>query len=123
MNKRILLADDDESVRSMQKILLARSLGQEYKIEEFKDGGSLKNRLERDVGDVVLVVTDNEMPGANGSEIIAEYARKYKFPFVLVYGGVKSIGEQAVEDGAFRYLIKPFDNKSYLEMVQMALGR
>lgn len=120
MNKRILLADDTESIIEIQKDLLRRFSG--YEIEAFSDGASLKGRLERDVGDVVLVVTDNEMPGANGSKIIAEYARKYKFPFVLVYGGVEEIGEQAVENGAFGYLTKPFGFLEYTELIGKALG-
>ena len=119
MNKKILLADDTEILRDFQRTILKKFPG--YEIEEFEDGSSLKSRLEGKVEDVSLVVTDNEMPGVNGSEIISEYAKKSKFPFVLVYGGGEEIGEQAIKNGAFRYLMKPFEMGQYVELIREAL--
>ncbi|MBI4116656.1 response regulator [Candidatus Pacearchaeota archaeon] len=119
MRNTILLADDTEIIRELQRTILGRF--SEYEIEEFSNGNSLRNRLEGKIEDVSLVVTDNDMPGSKGSEIIAEYAGKSKFPFVLIYGGDEEIGEQAVRDGAFGYLRKPFEMRQYAELIRKAL--
>ena len=58
---------------------------------------------------VSLVIIDNQIPCCEGSRIINSYARREGFvgvPFVLLYGGSEEIGEQAVKDGAFGYVLK-----------------
>ena len=115
-----MFADDDEIVRKLQQRIFQTKFP-EYALEQFEDGTSLKNCLEGEVGDVALVVTDNEMLGISGTEIIRQYARVKSFPFILVYGGEMKIGEQAVKDGAFGFLQKPFQPDKYRDMVNMAL--
>ena len=115
---RILLAEDNHDVRYVEALTLERSFP-DYITEQFKDGGSLVKRLEMDVSDVALIVTDNQMPVMEGNEIIRNYAPKLKgVPFVLVYGGEEEIGERAVREGAFGYMLKP---KFDLELLKKAL--
>ncbi|HEA46308.1 MAG TPA: response regulator, partial [Candidatus Pacearchaeota archaeon] len=63
----ILVADDDPSLIKTTEMLIDMGFPG-FKIEPFEDGTSLEERLNQDVSDVRLVITDNTMPGPNGSE-------------------------------------------------------
>ena len=125
MNKNlIIIADDTEPLRRLQKRILQKF--SEFKIEEFDSGTSLRNRLEDNVDSIALVITDNDMPGMKGSEIIREYSKRQGFeeiPFILHYAGDEQIGKQAVIDGAFDYLMKPGNVSDYTRLIERALSR
>jgi len=107
--KTIIFADDDKSIREMMEIFTSTFFSN-YNFESFEDGTSLEKRLEGDIKDVCAIITDNQMPGVYGSEIIEKFSRMEKFkdiPFILSYGGEKFIGEKAINDGAVAYLLKP----------------
>ena len=124
MNKNlIIIADDTEPLRRLQKRILQKF--SEFKIEEFDSGTSLRNRLEDNVDSIALVITDNDMPGMKGSEIIREYSKRQGFeeiPFILHYAGDEQIGKQAVIDGAFDYLMKPGNVSDYTRLIERALS-
>ncbi|MBU2104549.1 MAG: response regulator [Nanoarchaeota archaeon] len=107
MEKTIYIADDDSSIRKLTGDVLGRFFP-EYEREFFEDGVSLLRRLE-ETDKPSLIITDNEMPGVTGSEIIEGYARK--IPFILIYGGDEKIGKKAVADGACGYFLKPYNIK------------
>lgn len=116
----ILYAEDNDSIRSACERMI-RAILPDFVPQIFEDGTSLEERLKEDVSDVRLVITDDTMPGISGSDIIRGYAKKEGFeqiPFILVYGGEESIGEKAVKNGAFAYVIKP---TSFLEEAKRAL--
>jgi CheY-like chemotaxis protein len=72
---KILIADDKEPQRELVSEFIG-ILFPEYKLEVFEEGESLKNRLEGLVGketNVKLVLTDNQMPGYEGSKLIEKY--------------------------------------------------
>lgn len=119
----ILYAEDDE-LRIPVRALLERSFS-DFSVETFENGTSLEERLQRGIEDVRAVITDNNMPGINGSEIIRNYAQQEQFkhlPFILFYGGDASVGKELVErHGAFAYLIKPFGIKNLIATVEEAL--
>lgn len=121
--EKILLADDDSSNINLFEAIIKSNFS-DYEIQAFPDGASLVERLERDVNDVRLILTDNSMPGFTGSEIIEKYARMPKFegiPFGLCYGGDEEIGKKAVEDGAYCYIEKPIDLEEYIGVIRGAL--
>ena len=78
MADKILYADDKESLRDFLGTLLEMSFP-ELDREAFKDGSSLEKRLNESLEGVRLVITDNDMPGIKGSEIIIAYAEKPEF--------------------------------------------
>ena len=121
----ILVADDDPSLIKTTEMLIDMGFPG-FKIEPFEDGTSLEERLNQDVSDVRLVITDNTMPGPNGSEIIKSYAgRLEQIPFILHYSPMEippgAIGEEAVRNGAFGYLIKTGEIDPFLDLVGRAL--
>ncbi len=104
----ILYAEDNDGTRELLSEILEEEFIN-YKIESKSSGTQLEKRLEKNVSDVALVITDNFMPGIDGSCIIEKYSRKKEFeeiPFILLYGGAEEIGKKAVENGAFGYLLK-----------------
>ena len=122
MKKRILIADDDENLREINSAIVNR-LFPNYETEVFVDGTSLRSRLEQTLEEVELVITDNDMPGINGSEIITQYAKKLNLPFILAYGGDESIGKDALADGAFDYILKPYSIADFKEKIKKAISR
>jgi len=123
--RKILIADDDEENRELVNVF-TKKLFPEYELELFEEGASLRKRLEGLVGkenNVKLVLTDNQMPGYEGSELIKEYSRKINFPMILIYGGFNGIGKQAVENGAYGFLQKPFGLDEFKKMAESALEK
>jgi len=109
--KTILFADDKKSMREMMEIFIS-TFFPTYNFKSFENGTSLEKKLEEDIKDVCAIITDNNMPGIDGIEIIKKFSRIKKFkdiPFILIYGGEKFIGEKAINNGAVAYLLKPFD--------------
>jgi len=122
---KILCAEDYKPLRDYIKISLEEGFP-DFHIEIHKDGNSLKNRLEQDVSDVALVVTDNKMPGYSGLSIIRDYARREnlkEIPFILFYGDDERLGKQAVEEGAFGYVLKGADLEELIKTIKKALNQ
>lgn len=117
-NNKILYAEDNRNVRDIVQFTLNK-----YNLDVYEDGNSLDKRLEQGSDGISIVITDNQMPGPNGSMIIEKYANKEGFkgkvPFVLFYGGEKEIGEEAIKNGAAAYLLKghntPVDLKNLID--------
>ena|SRR3989344_8808586 len=122
--KTILYAEDTDYVRKIFTRCLSGNFP-DNPLEIFQDGSSLERRLGGDLGNVGLVITDNEMPGRTGSQIIREYARREEFrriPFVLLYAGDPLIGEVAVKNGAFAYAEKLSGMDNIITTIKRALG-
>jgi DNA-binding NtrC family response regulator len=121
---KILFADDDYAPRLIFGTLLRNNFS-DFDIEEFKDGTSLEKRLNENIEGVKVVITDNSMPGINGSEIITKYAKKPGYEnvnFILLYFGANAIGDVAKKEyGAFDYISKGSDRDIFLGTVRKAL--
>ena len=108
--KTILYAEDYERLRKKFEELLRRNFPEDqYSLEVFEDGNSLRARLDTDSKNVDLVITDEAMPGFTGLEIIGNYTKREEFkhiPFILLTGESGLIGKIAREKGAFAYVDK-----------------
>ena len=110
MNKniRILVVDDFSTMRRIVKNLLS-DLGFNNTVEA-EDGNSALAVLRQDA--VELVVTDWNMPGMTGIELLREIRADAKFrglPVLMVTAEAKR--EQIIEaaqNGVNGYIIKPF---------------
>ena len=121
--RKIIVADDEKIMRRFVGVVIEQKFP-EFEVEFFEDGSSLESRLNQGVENIRLVITDNTMPGVKGSELIKKYATREEFRrihFILYYGGDESIGEQAIRNGAFRYLLKPSPLTEFSEAVGQAL--
>jgi CheY-like chemotaxis protein len=117
---RILVADDDEAMRS----LLGASLRREgFEVRECVDGGELLAELEAARnGDSApdLVVSDLRMPGVNGLDVL-HWLRRWlpEVPVILITAfGDRQVHKRAEALGAVMVIDKPFDLGEFLEHVR-----
>ena len=116
---RILVVDDKENILK----LFARILGDGYELSTASDGGRAISLLAAQPFDVV--VTDLRMPGADGFEVLrAVKARAPETEVVMMtaYATVTDAVE-AMKQGAYDYLQKPFDPDDASLVVARALER
>jgi DNA-binding NtrC family response regulator len=101
----VVVVDDEEIVG--QAVMRALTRGG-FEVESFVHG---KNALVRIAeSDVVVVVSDIAMPGYDGIELLRAVRRQsLDMPVILITGNPSLVtAMDAVEHGAFRYLLKPF---------------
>jgi len=104
---RILVADDEERILLLLETVLD---GAGYEVRTSNNGTEAIKSLEEN--EVDAVITDMNMPGANGIEVINATRRLYgpTIPIIVItaYGSVQNAVE-AMHHGATDYLEKPFD--------------
>ncbi len=101
---RVLIVDDEVSVRRVMAIVLA-SLG--FPCETADSGEAALHILE--THQIDAVISDLQMPGMSGMELLAKVKQSYPHLIFLVVTGVDDIrvGIQAMRQGADDYLVKP----------------
>lgn len=117
---RILVADDDEIALDVVSSLLSK---EGYPVLTAKDGIEAINMLRKD--NVALVITDLRMPGADGIEVLRNAIRidpDIAVVILTAYGTLDSALE-AMEEGAFDYLTKPFKVQEILIIAARAFKR
>jgi len=114
---RVLVAEDDGEMLD----LIRRVLTDEgYAVLTAGDGQEALARL--DDGEFDIVLTDVRMPGADGVAVLRRaMTRKLHQPVILMtaFGSISSAVE-AMREGAFHYLAKPFDLDDLLGIVSSA---
>ena len=121
---RILVVDDDLSMRQMLSILLGRS---GYEVDVASSGEEALAILDENWPD--LVVTDLNMPGVHGIDLLVEIKRRgavterdVEVIVVTAYGSTRTAVD-AMTKGAANYVLKPFNNTELKMVVRRALGR
>jgi putative two-component system response regulator len=106
LGSRILVVDDEENMRIFL-IHYLKSLG--YSCISASNAGEAFEQIQGNLLD--LVVTDIDMPGMNGIELLREIKRRDdNLPFVMITGkdDPREIID-AMKTGADDYILKPFD--------------
>ncbi len=120
MSKRILIADDSNSVRQMVRLTLEEA---GYTVEAAEDGQDAVNRLS---GQIDMVITDLHMPNLNGIGVIQAVRQHpdYKFVpvIVLTTESEATKKQEAKEVGATGWIIKPFDPQRLIAVTKKVLG-
>jgi DNA-binding NtrC family response regulator len=114
---RILVVDDEESVRLALHDLLADA-GHEVQVADHAPGAlSLMETFEPD-----LVLTDLKMPMVSGLELLELILRDRPQALVvlLTAHGDERTAVQALKGGAWDYIPKPFDNAEMLALAGRA---
>ncbi len=114
----ILVVDDDERLRDTLGIL-ARNLGHEA-VAAADVAGAQRVLVERAVD---LVISDLRMPGGSGLDLLDIVRRgDAHTPVIMLtaYGTVETAVE-AMKNGAFDYLVKPFDAAEMELRIERAL--
>ncbi len=116
----ILVADDDADIRDILKDTL-NSLG--ARIVTAVDGQQCLNHVEADAPDVVLL--DIEMPVKSGLQVLQELRQRGNETTVIMitaYGTIER-AVQAMKQGAYDFITKPFDLDHIALSVEKALER
>ena len=114
---RILLVDDEEDlVAPMVERLTLRG----FEAEGVLTGEEAVERVSEKEYDVVVL--DLKMPGLSGYELLRSIKTKRpNVPVIVITGhGAIRDGEQAVKDGAFEYLVKPFDIETLIDVMKQS---
>ncbi len=119
--KTILLVDDGDSTRLLQKMLLEK---QGYQIIEAENGFHALNQMQQTRPD--LIISDVLMPEMDGFELCRAIkanpmTRKIPFVFYSAYFKDTQDIELAEELHASCYLIKPMDGDEFVVTVQRVL--
>ncbi|MFA5028258.1 MAG: sigma-54 dependent transcriptional regulator, partial [Candidatus Methylomirabilota bacterium] len=115
---RILVVDDEEQMRDLLAKVLERN---GYQVDVVSDGAAALAALEREP--VELVLTDVRMPGLDGMEALRAIKEMAPEIVVIIMTAFGSIDQavQAVKDGAYDYINKPFKIDEMLLTIQKAL--
>ena len=116
----ILIADDDADIREILRDTL-NSLG--ARIVTAVDGQECLDRVEADAPDLILL--DIEMPIKNGLQVLKELRQRGNGTTVIMitaYGTIER-AVQAMKQGAYDFITKPFDLDYIALTVERALER
>lgn len=117
---RILVVDDEESIRDLCARVLTRA---GYAVVTAPSGEEAVVRLERESFD--LLISDIRMPGISGLEVLERAkATSPQIRVVLITGfGTPQMLTRAQQSGADRILTKPFNPMELLAAVRESLPR
>jgi two-component system response regulator AtoC len=116
---RVLVVDDEPNARRVLEILL-RKLG--CIVSSAPDGKAALEILHETPVD--LLITDLNMPGMSGLELLAATrSNDFTFPVIVVtaYGTVEN-AVAAMKLGAFDFIIRPLDVEQVEMVIRRALG-
>jgi len=118
-DKRILIVDDEVAVRG----LFAEYLSQNYSCVTASDAQEALELLSRDR--FALVLTDIQMPGLGGIELLRKITELYADTAVIIVSGIDRIQRviDAIRVGASDYIVKPCELDVLALRVERALER
>lgn len=114
-DRRVLIVDDDEPVRSV----FASCLSTRYSCVTASDAQEALVRLASEP--FALVIADIQMPGLSGIELLRRIMEHFPDTAVIMASGIDRTQRvlDAVRLGAFDYLIKPCD----MDVLELAVER
>jgi len=117
---RILVVDDDPKSRNILKRLLAPT---EYEVEIAISGEEAVERLKRSKFNLVL--TDLDMPGMDGIELLSHVKSRYPDVPVIIVSGVatEESRNEALEVGAEGLLSKPYTREELLAIISESMTK
>lgn len=105
MKSRILVVDDEESIREFLEIMLKK---EGYEVSTAEDGQKAKDILQKKSFD--MVISDLQMPNVTGIELLKHVKDSYPetvFMLITAFGTTETAVE-AMKMGAYDYVTKPF---------------
>lgn len=115
---RILVVDDENSLREMLTVLLQR---QGYRVDCAQDGLVALERISEHSYD--LIISDIKMPKMNGIDLLRRLREQNDEITVIMITAFSSTEEavEAMKLGAYDYITKPFRNDEIRLVVRKAL--
>jgi DNA-binding NtrC family response regulator len=106
-NFDVLVVDDDPAIRDL---IMAYFHSVRMRVTGVHDGRAAITALQRSGGRYGLIVTDLNLPGADGFAVLQAARQANASCYVVIVTGYASLDSaiQAVRVGAYDYLTKPF---------------
>ncbi len=105
MKPRILVVDDEESIREFLDIMLRK---EGYEVTCVEDGAKAQEMLKKKTVD--MIISDLQMPNVTGIELLRHVKESHPeilFMLITAFGTTESAVE-AMKMGAYDYITKPF---------------
>ena len=120
---KLLLVDDDPSMVRLLTKIIEREYDGQIELASLTDPSEARRRIETQV--VEILITDLEMPGVNGLELLRCAKRRNASTQVLFMTGNSTLDAltDALELGATDYLLKPVDRAQLVKLVGDAQER
>ncbi len=118
MKPKILVVDDEESIREFLEIMLKK---EGYEISLAEDGQKAKDLLTKKSFD--MIISDLQMPNVTGIELLKHVKESYPdtvFMMITAFGTTETAVD-AMKMGAYDYLTKPFKIDEVKLNIQNAL--
>lgn len=116
---RIFIVEDDDAVRESLQLVL-ESLG--HTVSAFPSAGAFLEQFNSDLAG--CLVLDIRMPGMNGMELQRKLNDSNSMlPIIFVTGhGDVPMAVEAMQQGAFDFIQKPYREQELLEKIERALA-
>ncbi|MDD5758406.1 MAG: response regulator [Desulfobulbaceae bacterium] len=120
-HERIMVVEDDESIRDLTRQFLAEA---GYQVDLFSNGTEAWQALSQNPTEWQLLFTDQTMPGMTGEQLAAKVkALSPQIPVILASGYVPNIKTILTpKTGVSAYIQKPVDRDTLLSTVAKALA-
>jgi len=117
---RVLVVDDEESLREVLTIMLHR---EGYLVEAAQDGEQAIKRIRESHFD--LVISDIKMPKVSGLKLLSYLNEHSPETLVIMITAFSSTDDavEAMKQGAYDYISKPFQNEEIRLIVRNALEK
>ena len=117
---RVLHVDDDTDFAEMAAVFLER---EGFEVETATSSREGLDRLRDDASDYDCVVSDYDMPGENGLDLLDRVRQSHpELPFVLFTGkGSEEVASEAISKGVTDYVQKSGSPETY-EMLARRIG-
>lgn len=121
VRERIVIVDDEPGVR---RLLRAQLACLPYEVLEARDAAEAM-ALAAEEPRPALFLSDIEMPGLSGVELLKRLKEVDPIVQVIMVTGLQNleIVRQCLREGAYDYIVKPFDPDDLLNTVERALER
>ncbi len=120
MKGRILIVEDKTSMAEMLETTLKK---EGFQCSVAKDGEEAIQKLQRELPDLVLA--DLKLPTGNGLEVLrAALEEDPSLPVIIMtaYGSIET-AVQAMKEGAYDFITKPFDIDHLIVLIHRAIER
>ncbi len=114
----ILVVDDELSMREFLGVLLTK---QGYRVSDAKNGSQALKMIQKN--DYDLILSDIRLGDITGLEILREAKKKNSDTIVIMISAYSTteIAVEAMNEDAYDFVPKPFDNNELTQTIQKAL--
>lgn len=111
---KILVVDDERDIQTLFEQRFRREIREKVMEFEFAfSGEEALNRIEKYIHEAIIILSDINMPGMSGLELLDRIKQKFHTPppvvmMITAYGDAENY-KRAMELGADDFLTKPVD--------------